>query len=166
MGEASLHVISMVLKRIFLDGLINLGKEQRANWLPSCNSNTSRMYKTVRSGPSWCPLTDLEYADDVVILTESSAKLQHVVNLVSKLPAAYGLRLRPDECKQMWISLRSRTEIRVDGVPIEVANEFCQVGCMLKSNGGYAKDIRQKCAKATSALNSLTKSVVDPYHQR
>ncbi|KAK6731056.1 hypothetical protein RB195_007490 [Necator americanus] len=46
--------------------------------------------------PSGCPLTDLEYADDVVIFAESSTKLQHVVNLVSKLVAAYGLRLRPD----------------------------------------------------------------------
>ncbi|KAK6752126.1 hypothetical protein RB195_003505 [Necator americanus] len=56
--------------------------------------------------PSGCPLTDLDYADDVVIFAESSTKLQHVVNLVSKLAAAYGLRLRPDKCKQMWISSR------------------------------------------------------------
>ncbi|KAK6761303.1 hypothetical protein RB195_022385 [Necator americanus] len=54
--------------------------------------------------PSGYPLTDLEYADDVVIFAESSTKLQHVVNLVLKLAAAYGLRLRPDRCKQMWIS--------------------------------------------------------------
>ncbi|KAK6760646.1 hypothetical protein RB195_021923 [Necator americanus] len=51
--------------------------------------------------PSGRPLTDLEYADDVVIFAESSTKLQHVVNLVSKLAAAYGLHLRPDKCKQM-----------------------------------------------------------------
>ncbi|KAK6730866.1 hypothetical protein RB195_007372 [Necator americanus] len=62
--------------------------------------------------PSGCPLTGLEYADDVVIFAESSTKLQHVVNLGSKLAAAYGLRLRPDKCRQMWISLRPRTEIR------------------------------------------------------
>ncbi|KAK6743212.1 hypothetical protein RB195_010461 [Necator americanus] len=58
--------------------------------------------------PSGCPLTDLEYADDVVIFAESSTKLQHVVNLASKLAAAYGPRLRPDKCgygiNQMWIS--------------------------------------------------------------
>ncbi|KAK6762355.1 hypothetical protein RB195_023172 [Necator americanus] len=35
--------------------------------------------------PSGCPLTNLGYADDVVIFAESSMKLQHVVNLVSKL---------------------------------------------------------------------------------
>ncbi|KAK6732067.1 hypothetical protein RB195_016439 [Necator americanus] len=56
--------------------------------------------------PSGRPLTNLEYADDVVIFAESSTKLQHVVNLVSKLAAAYGLRLCPDKCKQMWISSR------------------------------------------------------------
>ncbi|KAK6727558.1 hypothetical protein RB195_005319 [Necator americanus] len=54
--------------------------------------------------PSGRPLADLEYADDVVIFAESSTKLQRVVNLVSKLAAANGQRLRPDKCKQMWIS--------------------------------------------------------------
>ncbi|KAK6763885.1 hypothetical protein RB195_024281 [Necator americanus] len=54
--------------------------------------------------PSGRSLTDLEYADDVVIFAESSTKLQNVVDLVSKLATAYGLRLRPNKCKQMWIS--------------------------------------------------------------
>ncbi|KAK6761316.1 hypothetical protein RB195_022396 [Necator americanus] len=107
--------------------------------------------------PSGYPLTDLEYADDVVIFAESSTKLRHVVNLVSKLAAAYGLRLRPDRCKQMWISSRPRTEIRVDGQPIELVDEFCYLGCMLKNNGSYERDVQQRCTKATFALNSLTK---------
>ncbi|KAK6728614.1 hypothetical protein RB195_005951 [Necator americanus] len=37
------------------------------------------------------PSVDLEYANDVVTFASSSAKLQHVVNLVSKLASAYGL---------------------------------------------------------------------------
>ncbi|KAK6740981.1 hypothetical protein RB195_009058 [Necator americanus] len=89
--------------------------------------------------PSGCPLTDLEYADDVVIFK------------------AYGQRLCPDKCKQMWISSRPRTGIRVDGQPIELVNEFCYLGCMLKNNGSYERDVQQRCAKATSAFNSLTK---------
>ncbi|KAK6756539.1 hypothetical protein RB195_014761 [Necator americanus] len=119
------------------------------------------------SAPSGCPLTNLEYADDV-IFAESSTKLQHVVNLVSKLAAAYGLRLRPDKCKQMWISSRPRTGIRVDGQPIELVAELCYLRCTLKNNGSYERDVQQKCAKATSAFNSLTNemSVVDPHHQR
>ncbi|KAK6737703.1 hypothetical protein RB195_020046 [Necator americanus] len=107
--------------------------------------------------PSGCPLTDLEYADDVVIFAESSTKLQHIVNLVSKLATAYGLRLRPDKCKQMWISSRPRTGIRVNGQPIELVDEFCYLGCTLKNNDSYERDVQQRCAKATSAFNSLTK---------
>ncbi|KAK6757200.1 hypothetical protein RB195_015181 [Necator americanus] len=105
--------------------------------------------------PSGLPLTDLEYV--VVIFAESSTKLQHVVNLVSKLAAAYGLRLRPDKCKQMWISSRPRTGIRVDGQPIELVDEFFYLGCTLKNNGSYEKDTQQRCAKTVSAFNSLTK---------
>ncbi|KAK6744228.1 hypothetical protein RB195_011123 [Necator americanus] len=122
------------------------------------------MRKTVGQGPadivlapSGCPLTDLEYADDVVISAESSTKLQHVVNLVSKLAAAYRLRLRPDKCKQMWISSRPRAGIKVDIQPIELVDELCYPGCTLKKNGSYERDVQQRCAKATSAFNSSTK---------
>ncbi|KAK6762451.1 hypothetical protein RB195_023247 [Necator americanus] len=89
--------------------------------------------------PSRCPLPDLKYADDV-IFAESSTKLQHVVNLVSKLAAVYGLRLPSDKWKQMWISSRPRTGIRVDGQPIELVDEFCYLGCMLEKNGSHEKD--------------------------
>ncbi|KAK6735273.1 hypothetical protein RB195_018452 [Necator americanus] len=106
---------------------------------------------------SGCLLTDLEYADDFVIFAESSTKHQHVVNLVSKLAATSGLRLRPDKCKQMWISSRSRTGIRVDKQPIVLVDEFCYLGCTLKNNVNYERDVQQRCAKVTFAFNSLTK---------
>ncbi|KAK6745805.1 hypothetical protein RB195_012118 [Necator americanus] len=112
--------------------------------------------------PSGYPWTDLEYANDVAIFAEKSTKLQHVVNFASKLAAAYGLRLRPDKCKQMWISSRPPTRIRVDGQPIELVDEFCYLGCTLKNNGSYERDVQQRCAKATSAFNSLTKCLWSP----
>ncbi|KAK6735819.1 hypothetical protein RB195_018829 [Necator americanus] len=63
--------------------------------------------------PSGCSLTDLEYADDVVIFAESSTKLQHVVNLISKLAAAYALinasrcgSLRDHERESGWTDNR------------------------------------------------------------
>ncbi|KAK6765247.1 hypothetical protein RB195_025253 [Necator americanus] len=111
----------------------------------------------VRSG---CLLTDLEYADDVVIFTKSTTKHQHVVNLVSKLAAAYGLRLGPDKCKQMCtlcVSSRLRTEVSVDEQRTEVIDEFGYLGCMFKKNGSYEEYIQQRCAKAICVFNSLTK---------
>ncbi|KAK6742349.1 hypothetical protein RB195_009924 [Necator americanus] len=57
----------------------------------------------------------------------------------------------------MWISSTSQTGIRVDGQPIELADEFCYLGGTLKNNSSYEKDIQQRCAKAVSAFNSLTK---------
>ncbi|KAK6735409.1 hypothetical protein RB195_018555 [Necator americanus] len=57
----------------------------------------------------------------------------------------------------MWTSSRPRTGIRVDGQPIELVDEFCYLRCTLKNNGSYEKDVQQRCAKTTSAFNSLTK---------
>ncbi|KAK6758189.1 hypothetical protein RB195_015793 [Necator americanus] len=106
-------------------------------------SNVALVPADIVLAPSECPLTDLEYADDVVIFAESSTKLQHV-NLVSKLAAAYGLRLRPDKCKQMWISSSPQTGIRVNGQPIELVNEFCYLGFTLKDNGSYESSAKMR----------------------
>ncbi|KAK6763046.1 hypothetical protein RB195_023663 [Necator americanus] len=70
---------------------------------------------------------------------------------------AYGLRLRPDKSKQMWISSRPRAEVRVDGQPIELVDEFCYLGCTLKNDGSHERDVQQRYANATSAFNTLTK---------
>ncbi|KAK6727191.1 hypothetical protein RB195_005103 [Necator americanus] len=57
----------------------------------------------------------------------------------------------------MGISSRPRTEIRMDGQPIEPVDEFCYLGCTLNNSGSYERDVQQRCAKVTSAFNSLTK---------
>ncbi|KAK6753895.1 hypothetical protein RB195_013093 [Necator americanus] len=59
----------------------------------------------------------------------------------------------------MWASLRPRMEIRVDGQPIDLVDEFCYLCCMPKKNGSYKKDIQQRCTKAISAFNSSTRSL-------
>ncbi|KAK6727443.1 hypothetical protein RB195_005249 [Necator americanus] len=49
---------------------------------------------------------------------------------------------------------------QVDGQPIELVDEFCYLGCMLKNDGSYGRDIQQRCAEANSAFTSLTKCAV------
>ncbi|KAK6733513.1 hypothetical protein RB195_017332 [Necator americanus] len=50
--------------------------------------------------PSGRPLVDLESANVVAVSSSSSAKLQRVVDLVSKFTTTCGRQLLPDECKQ------------------------------------------------------------------
>ncbi|KAK6763115.1 hypothetical protein RB195_023720 [Necator americanus] len=54
-------------------------------------------------------------------------------------------------------SSRPRTRTRVHGQPIEVVEEFCYLGCMLKNSSNYEKGIQQGCAEVISAFNYLTK---------
>ncbi|KAK6763497.1 hypothetical protein RB195_023992 [Necator americanus] len=57
----------------------------------------------------------------------------------------------------MWVSLRSSTGIRVDGLPIKLVNYFCYLGSMVNNDGSYERDIQKRCAKANLAFNSWTK---------
>ncbi|KAK6736498.1 hypothetical protein RB195_019280 [Necator americanus] len=95
---------------------------------------------------SRCSLTDLEYADDVVIFAKSTTKPQHDVNLVSKLAAAYGYVYALTSNENQGGRTTDRTRRRV-----------LQPG--LKNNGNYERDVQQRCAKPTFAFNSLTKCV-------
>ncbi|KAK6755989.1 hypothetical protein RB195_014403 [Necator americanus] len=45
----------------------------------------------------------------------------------------------------------------VDRQRIELVDEFCYLGCTLKNNGSCERNVQQRCAKAASAFNSLTK---------
>ncbi|KAK6747973.1 hypothetical protein RB195_000902 [Necator americanus] len=89
-GISLLQVMYKVLERIILE---RLAKHR--------GGTTRNEQAGFRPAPSGGPLTYLEYADDVDMFTERNTKLQHVVNLVSKLAANYGRRLRPDKRKQM-----------------------------------------------------------------
>ncbi|KAK6734368.1 hypothetical protein RB195_017881 [Necator americanus] len=92
------------------------------------------------------PLVDLEYTDDVAVFASSSAKLQHVVNLASKLAAAYGMRSALINVSSCGSPRDPPREIRVDGQPIELVDEFCYLGCMVKTmaaiKGKYSAKMR------------------------
>ncbi|KAK6742026.1 hypothetical protein RB195_009723 [Necator americanus] len=45
----------------------------------------------------------------------------------------------------------------MDGQPIELVDDFCFLGCVLKNNSSYEKDIQQRCTKAVFTFNFLTK---------
>ncbi|KAK6727069.1 hypothetical protein RB195_005020 [Necator americanus] len=87
----------------FLDSGAAFVSSQRSRLFNAlCAADTKKV-----SSPSRCPLTDLEYADGVVIFTECSTELQHVGNLSSKLAVAYSQRLSLDRCKQVLVSSTS-----------------------------------------------------------
>ncbi|KAK6756889.1 hypothetical protein RB195_014987 [Necator americanus] len=149
------NFLDLLRERIILNRLIEHRKESTrklAFVLPG-----QRLTSDIVLAPSGCPLNDLKYDDEVAIFAEKSTKLHNDANLVSKPAAAYGVRLRLDQCKQMSVSLRPQTGIRVDRQAIELIDEFCYLGCMLKNNGSHEKDILQRCGKVISAFNFLIK---------
>ncbi|KAK6760654.1 hypothetical protein RB195_021929 [Necator americanus] len=91
--------------------------------------------------PSIRPLVELKYAHDVALFASSSARSQHVVNLASKLAAAYGLLLCPYKRNQMWIFMVSMVSIFMSSI----IWALCR-----KKMATRERDIQQGCAKASS----------------
>lgn len=114
---------------------------------------------TVTIWPTERPLLDLEYADDVALIANSTRELQKAVNATSEYAAAYGLLLRPEKCKYMWCTTKPSESLRINGKEIELVEEFCYLGSTLRSNCDVSQDVEQRIRKATAAFNSLSKSL-------
>ncbi|KAK6763576.1 hypothetical protein RB195_024048 [Necator americanus] len=91
------------------------------------------------------PLTDLECADHAVIVAES---------MLSTLCQSW---LQPMDYVYALINASRRglprDPERESGL-VELVDELCYLGFMMKNNGSYERDVQQRCAKATSAFNS------------
>jgi exonuclease III len=111
----------------------------------------------IRLHPTSRTVMDLEYADDIAVLAESPEELQRIVTTISQLAASYGLRLRPEKCKQLWTNIKPDTGVSVDGEKIELVPEFCYLGSVISGNGDLTRDVTQRCRKAESAFGTLWK---------
>ena len=98
-------------------------------------------------------LSDLEYADDIVLTAYSIPSLQEKLNAIFRASAAYGLHLRPEKCKILSVNLQVSSTVMV----IQQVSSFCYLGSMIEDRGDYGNDIKQRIAKASGAFNLLSR---------
>lgn len=119
---------------------------------------TAELYPSnVRLHPTSRTLMDLEYADDIAVLADTAEELQCIVTTISFLASSYGLRLRPEKCKQLWTRTKPNRGITIDGDEIELVEEFCYLGSLIHGKGDLSGDVSQRCKKAAAAFGTLWK---------
>ena len=97
--------------------------------------------------PSTRKLSDLEYADDIVLISTSEDDLQRYVDAVAEVGLHFGLVLKPSKC-QMLTSIPNAPSLTIYGTPIETVEKFCYLGSTLTLSGSCEEDIRQRIGKA------------------
>ncbi|VDN54058.1 unnamed protein product [Dracunculus medinensis] len=116
-----------------------------------------RYSRDVRISPEH-RITDLEYADNVVLFADSYNEMQVILNSVSETAARIGLRINVNKTKAFssYVQKVDKMPLFVNSLPVEEVPGFKYLGSTLIANG-QAKDITTRITAARNAFFQLTK---------
>ena len=107
-------------------------------------------------------ISNLRYADDVVLIASSMDELQDLVNRVIDSSLQFGLALHSSKTKVMKIVKNNQTAKDADHITvsnneiIENVKEFVYLGTLITNNYYDTKEIRRRLCIARSAMVLLT----------
>ena len=106
-------------------------------------------------------ITNLRYADDVVLIAGGIEELQELVDRVSKAGSQFDLSLNPSKTKVMKICRKPNNDeelnfITVNCKRIENVKELVYLGSLITNNYDDSKEIRRRLCIAKIAMISLT----------
>ncbi len=82
-------------------------------------------------------VSDLAYADDIVILSSCYSEMQGLLEAVNRHAAAVGMRINASKTKVMSAHIpgEQRQAVLLDGEPLEDFDKFKHLGSMFVANG-------------------------------
>ncbi|VDP41817.1 unnamed protein product, partial [Echinostoma caproni] len=98
-------------------------------------------------------LSDLQYADDIVILSEDPGKLQGFLESLSAGVAMFGMRFALSKCKMLlqdWVG--PAPSLVPTGELIEQVDKFCYLGSYISSSGRITDEVSARIQKARLAF--------------
>ena len=102
-------------------------------------------------------LNDLDYADDICLLSHKHSDMQQKVQQLSDLANEVGLKINIRKTKIMRFNTNITTPIHINDIQIEDVNEFVYLGCTVAKTGGTEEDINKRINKARHTFNMLHK---------
>ena len=88
-------------------------------------------------------LQDLDYADDVALISSRFADLQEKTDRLVATAGIVGLKINPRKTKTLRINHRCTDYIRIEGEEVEDVESFVYLGSVLDKLGGTEADIKR-----------------------
>ena len=102
-------------------------------------------------------LEDLDFADDIGLLSHSHDQMQRKTTAVVKNSASVGLNLNISKTKLIKTDTRATQPINVNLEDIEEVDRFTYLGSVVAPGGGTAEDVRARISKARGSFAMLNK---------
>ena len=100
-------------------------------------------------------LEDLDYADDVALISSRFADLQEKTDRLVAIAGIVGLKINPRKTKTLGMNHRCADYIRIEGEEVEDVESFVYLGSVLDKLGGTEADIKRRLALARIAFTRL-----------
>lgn len=111
-----------------------------------------------QTGISWTmaeKLEDLDFADDIALLSHRHQDIQNKTNCLATTAAKIGLKINASKTKVMKLNNRVTEPVLLEDNIIEVVEEFVYLGSKISSDGNSEVDVQARIAKATGAYAAL-----------
>ncbi|MEE4247398.1 MAG: reverse transcriptase domain-containing protein [Kangiellaceae bacterium] len=111
-----------------------------------------------RNGIQWTPWTqldDLDFADDLALLSHSRQQMQNKTSDLAAMSARVGLNIHPDKTKVLKINTTSTEPVTLEDKPLEEIESFTYLGSIINQQGGTDADVKTRIGKARAAFITL-----------
>lgn len=105
----------------------------------------------------WEQLDDLEFADDIVLLSHTQTQMQEKTDRLSQTAIKLGLTPNTTKTQVIKIHSKNRHPIYLNSTPLKEVEAFTYLGSVVDTNGGTEADIRSRINKARVVFNMLRK---------
>ncbi|XP_053504574.1 probable RNA-directed DNA polymerase from transposon BS isoform X2 [Ictalurus furcatus] len=100
-------------------------------------------------------LTDLEFADDIVLLAQNGKVLQEMTTSLEHEAAKVGLRISTDKTNVMAVGRMTPVRITVSNQLIEEVKQFTYLGSIVAADGGTNADVNRRIGRAFAVFQQL-----------
>nr|KAG5706336.1 hypothetical protein BaRGS_026118 [Batillaria attramentaria] len=103
----------------------------------------------------WTQLDDLDFADDLALLSHSHSQMQDKTTCLEATSAGTGLKINRKKTELMKINTTANTPVTVGGEPIREEESFVYLGSVVDGQGGTDRDVTARIGKARAAMVML-----------
>ena len=100
-------------------------------------------------------LEDLEFADDLALLSHRLQDMQEKVNALSEAAKRVGLKISQEKTKVLRMNNQQREALSIDTQAVEDVDEFVYLGSKISKDGGTDEDVKARIRKAQHAFTIL-----------
>ena len=105
----------------------------------------------------WESLEDLEYADDVCLVSHKYKRMQRKLDDLWKESKKAGLVINSLKTEEICVNTIVNQGLRLNGEDIKRSSDFCYLGRIVAENGGTNKEVNSRIQMARRSFSKLRK---------